>query len=116
MNFREKLVAWEELSNWRASLKAEGRKLVVTNGCFDLLHVGHVTYLQAVDRSIPRQIGRQFWRPWRVSAAFAFSRRSGLPGFWIWPNPTFMSKAATIPWKRLTRMSAARWNRLADGL
>jgi len=47
MNFREKLVAWEELSNWRASLKAEGRKLVVTNGCFDLLHVGHVTYLQA---------------------------------------------------------------------
>jgi rfaE bifunctional protein nucleotidyltransferase chain/domain len=25
---------------------AEGRKLVFTNGCFDLLHVGHVRYLQ----------------------------------------------------------------------
>src|SRR5256885_16863495 len=28
---------------WRES----GRKLVFTNGCFDLLHVGHVRYLQA---------------------------------------------------------------------
>ena len=46
MNFREKLVAWEDLPNWRASLKAEGRKLVVTNGCFDLLHLGHITYLE----------------------------------------------------------------------
>jgi rfaE bifunctional protein nucleotidyltransferase chain/domain len=25
----------------------EGKKLVLTNGCFDLLHVGHVHYLQA---------------------------------------------------------------------
>jgi rfaE bifunctional protein nucleotidyltransferase chain/domain len=29
------------------SLRAQGRKLVLTNGCFDLLHVGHVRYLQA---------------------------------------------------------------------
>jgi rfaE bifunctional protein nucleotidyltransferase chain/domain len=29
------------------SLRAQGRKLVLTNGCFDLLHVGHVHYLQA---------------------------------------------------------------------
>src|SRR6267143_4356151 len=29
------------------SLRSEGRKLVLTNGCFDLLHVGHVRYLQA---------------------------------------------------------------------
>jgi rfaE bifunctional protein nucleotidyltransferase chain/domain len=27
-------------------MEAEGRKLVLTNGCFDLLHVGHVRYLQ----------------------------------------------------------------------
>ena len=26
---------------------AQGRRLVFTNGCFDLLHVGHVRYLQA---------------------------------------------------------------------
>ena len=29
------------------SLRAQGRILVLTNGCFDLLHAGHVRYLQA---------------------------------------------------------------------
>lgn len=32
---------------WRAARRASGKKLVVTNGCFDLLHLGHVTYLEA---------------------------------------------------------------------
>ena len=31
----------------RERLRADGRRLVFTNGCFDLLHVGHVRYLQA---------------------------------------------------------------------
>jgi len=47
VNFREKIVAWERLSDWRARLKTRGKKLVVTNGCFDLLHLGHVTYLES---------------------------------------------------------------------
>ena len=25
----------------------QGKKLVVTNGCFDILHLGHVTYLES---------------------------------------------------------------------
>ncbi|MEJ5197833.1 MAG: adenylyltransferase/cytidyltransferase family protein [Anaerolineae bacterium] len=32
---------------WRQSLREAGRSLVFTNGHFDLLHVGHVRYLQA---------------------------------------------------------------------
>jgi rfaE bifunctional protein nucleotidyltransferase chain/domain len=36
----------EELRRVREGLRAEGRRLVFTNGCFDLLHVGHVRYLQ----------------------------------------------------------------------
>src|SRR5947209_13194699 len=36
----------EELLSVRAGLRAEGRRLVFTNGCFDILHVGHVRYLQ----------------------------------------------------------------------
>lgn len=42
----EKLVTVAELSRVRDALEAEGRRLVVTNGCFDLLHAGHVRYLQ----------------------------------------------------------------------
>jgi D-glycero-beta-D-manno-heptose 1-phosphate adenylyltransferase len=33
-----------------AALRARGGRLVLTNGCFDLLHVGHVRYLQAARR------------------------------------------------------------------
>ena len=50
MNFREKIVAWEKLPEWRAAMRARGKKLVVTNGCFDLLHLGHVTYLENARR------------------------------------------------------------------
>lgn len=46
MNFREKIIAWDDLPAWRQKLRDAGRKLVVTNGCFDLLHLGHVTYLE----------------------------------------------------------------------
>jgi rfaE bifunctional protein nucleotidyltransferase chain/domain len=42
-----KIVALEELSDRCEKLRDAGKKLVATNGCFDLLHVGHVRYLQA---------------------------------------------------------------------
>jgi rfaE bifunctional protein nucleotidyltransferase chain/domain len=42
-----KVIEAGELAAKRDALDAEGRKLVLTNGCFDLLHVGHVRYLQA---------------------------------------------------------------------
>jgi rfaE bifunctional protein nucleotidyltransferase chain/domain len=47
VNFREKIIAWDRLPEWRAALRTSGRKLVVTNGCFDILHLGHVTYLES---------------------------------------------------------------------
>ena len=46
MNFRDKIIAWNDLPAWRKQFRATGKKLVVTNGCFDLLHLGHVTYLE----------------------------------------------------------------------
>jgi len=46
MNFRSKIIALEKLSEWRKTFRASGKKLVVTNGCFDILHLGHVTYLE----------------------------------------------------------------------
>jgi D-beta-D-heptose 7-phosphate kinase / D-beta-D-heptose 1-phosphate adenosyltransferase len=36
-----------EISSIVKSLKTKGRKIVFTNGCFDILHVGHVKYLEA---------------------------------------------------------------------
>jgi D-glycero-beta-D-manno-heptose 1-phosphate adenylyltransferase len=43
----EKIVTSDRLAVISESLRQQGRKLVLTNGCFDLLHVGHVRYLQA---------------------------------------------------------------------
>jgi D-glycero-beta-D-manno-heptose 1-phosphate adenylyltransferase len=37
----------EEAGVLAARLRADGRRLVLANGCFDLLHVGHVRYLTA---------------------------------------------------------------------
>lgn len=37
--------SWKELTNDLAN-KRQGKKVVFTNGCFDILHVGHVRYLQ----------------------------------------------------------------------
>ncbi len=41
------VLSWEEARAWRASLRAAGKRLVFTNGHFDLLHVGHLDYLEA---------------------------------------------------------------------
>jgi rfaE bifunctional protein nucleotidyltransferase chain/domain len=43
----EKIITLEELAARSAELRAAGKRIVTTNGCFDLLHVGHVRYLQA---------------------------------------------------------------------
>jgi rfaE bifunctional protein nucleotidyltransferase chain/domain len=46
VNFRDKIIAWDQLPAWRGQIRASGKKLVVTNGCFDILHLGHITYLE----------------------------------------------------------------------
>lgn len=40
-----KIMTWDEALTWRLQLKSQNKKLVFTNGCFDLLHPGHVNYL-----------------------------------------------------------------------
>ena len=47
MNFRDKILTVDTLPAWREALRNEGRTLAVTNGCFDILHAGHVNYLQS---------------------------------------------------------------------
>ena len=42
----EKIVDGETLIARSEELRKAGRKIVFTNGCFDLLHIGHITYLK----------------------------------------------------------------------
>jgi len=44
-NLSQKIINSSELLNLIPALKQEGKKIVFTNGCFDILHKGHVTYL-----------------------------------------------------------------------
>ncbi len=46
MNSAEKIVDRARAREIAACARSEGRRLVLANGCFDLLHVGHVRYLQ----------------------------------------------------------------------
>ena len=39
-----KLLNIESLVNEREHMRREGKRVVFTNGCFDLLHPGHVRY------------------------------------------------------------------------
>lgn len=45
-----KVVAREELAQRLADERAAGRTIAFANGCFDLLHVGHVRYLESASR------------------------------------------------------------------
>lgn len=45
-SLKTKILSLEQLRGKADELRRQGRRLVLTNGCFDLLHVGHVRYLQ----------------------------------------------------------------------
>lgn len=47
MEFDRKVISRDLLENIIAGERQQGKAIVFTNGCFDLLHVGHVKYLQA---------------------------------------------------------------------
>jgi len=51
-----KLLSMDEALKLRQALRALGKKVVITNGCFDLMHVGHLTYLAEA-----AALGDVFW-------------------------------------------------------
>jgi D-beta-D-heptose 7-phosphate kinase/D-beta-D-heptose 1-phosphate adenosyltransferase len=42
----KKILDWNELKEVVDRVKASGKKIVFTNGCFDIIHIGHVRYLK----------------------------------------------------------------------
>ena len=47
MDIQSKIMSARTLASKLEGLRKVGKKVVFTNGCFDLLHVGHVRYLSA---------------------------------------------------------------------
>lgn len=50
MNSRDKIVALDILARMLEGARPHGKTVVLANGIFDLLHVGHVRYLEAAKR------------------------------------------------------------------
>ena len=46
-DYRSKIRSLEQLKKEIDRIKSEGKKVVFTNGCFDILHPGHTRYLHA---------------------------------------------------------------------
>ena len=40
------ILNWDDLRKVVERRKSEGRKIVFTNGCFDIIHIGHIRYLK----------------------------------------------------------------------
>jgi len=113
-----KIMDMDELAKRAKQLRASGKKLVATNGCFDLLHVGHVRYLQAAralgdllavglngDRSVGelKGIGRPINTErdrWNASTSSRFFQRCARLNLSPQACPLFMSKAETTLPKR----------------
>jgi rfaE bifunctional protein nucleotidyltransferase chain/domain len=47
MNTREKILSGDGLKKWLTERRRGGGRVVLANGCFDILHAGHVRYLEA---------------------------------------------------------------------
>jgi rfaE bifunctional protein nucleotidyltransferase chain/domain len=45
-NTSQKVISRGAAARWVKKLQTQGHRVVFTNGCFDLLHPGHVTYLE----------------------------------------------------------------------
>ena len=43
---KQKIIGKKELLRVIKNLKTRGKRIVFTNGCFDLLHIGHIRYLE----------------------------------------------------------------------
>jgi bifunctional ADP-heptose synthase (sugar kinase/adenylyltransferase) len=51
-----KITTRQELASRLDERRRQGHRIVFTNGCFDLMHIGHTRYLQAA-----RDLGRRWW-------------------------------------------------------
>ncbi|MBR4355778.1 MAG: adenylyltransferase/cytidyltransferase family protein, partial [Elusimicrobiaceae bacterium] len=46
MKIKNKIMGTRSLKKWVDNIRKSGQKIVFTNGCFDILHAGHVSVLE----------------------------------------------------------------------
>jgi D-beta-D-heptose 7-phosphate kinase/D-beta-D-heptose 1-phosphate adenosyltransferase len=56
LNAREKVLDLGQLKTRTSAWRASGKKIAFTNGCFDLLHIGHITLLEQARREADRLV------------------------------------------------------------
>lgn len=56
MKTSQKIVSKETLKKKIAALRRQGKTVVFTNGCFDILHAGHVSYLELAKKDAKRTL------------------------------------------------------------
>ncbi len=49
-DFSRKIIRFDEIENLCRKIKKKGKTIVTTNGCFDILHLGHIDYLERASR------------------------------------------------------------------
>ena len=49
-NSEQHIKTWDEIPSIINQLKTKDKKIVFTNGCFDILHLGHIKYLEAAKK------------------------------------------------------------------
>ena len=57
-SFAQKVMSLDEATSLARTTAGRGKRVVFTNGCFDLLHLGHVTCLERC-RQLGRSAGRR---------------------------------------------------------
>ena len=70
----ERLLTWDAAQAVIASLRGEGKTIVFTNGVFDLLHPGHVRYLQQA-----RELGDALFIGLNADASVKRNKGEGRP-------------------------------------
>jgi bifunctional ADP-heptose synthase (sugar kinase/adenylyltransferase) len=71
---KEKIVDWESLKKEVEEWQRQGLRIVFTNGCFDILHIGHARYLAESGKTPAR--GRY--------VPFGDAVKPGSPGYLQW--------------------------------
>jgi D-beta-D-heptose 7-phosphate kinase/D-beta-D-heptose 1-phosphate adenosyltransferase len=87
------IVSQAQLAVLVAQAQAQGEKVIMTNGCFDLLHAGHVSYLQQA-----RQLGDRLVVAVNSDASVKMLKGDSRPINGLQERMTVLAALACVDW------------------